>query len=137
MENDEAGDADNAHAERGCEYGRMLWGNEETYVRPTVKMPVKTSFCGWLVLRRQRIGIGWTNDASVSLFIFCTHHTLLTKAKSTKSVAALIEPAIMKYSSTLIHLPPIEPAKLSQKSWIGVHWKMETIMQVMVRQTTN
>ena len=30
----------------------------EAYARPMVKIPVKTSFCGWLVLRRQRIGIG-------------------------------------------------------------------------------
>ena len=64
----------------------------------------------------------------------------LTKAKSTKSVAALIEPDMRKYNSTLMHLPPSSgasvPASVSQKAWIGTHWNTETRMQAMVRDTT-
>ena len=62
-EDNEAGDADGADA--GCVVS--LWdcltgmerrGDGEAYVRPKVKMRVRINFCGWLVLKRQRIGIG-------------------------------------------------------------------------------
>ena len=33
----------------------MKW---EAYVRPMEKIPVSTSFCCWLVFKRQSIGIG-------------------------------------------------------------------------------
>lgn len=64
----------------------------------------------------------------------------LTSAKSTKSVAALMDPTMRKYSSTLIHLPPNSgvsvPARVSQKAWMGTHWNTETKTQEMVKQTT-
>lgn len=41
--------------------------DEKAYVRPMVKIPVRTNFCAWLVLRRQRIGIGYTHCPLVSL----------------------------------------------------------------------
>ena len=59
----------------------------EAYVRPTVKIPVKTSFCGWLVLKRQRIGIGWFHWPFISLpapmrWKHCMFHSPKPKAQS-------------------------------------------------------
>lgn len=34
-----------------------------------VNIPVRTSFCGWLVLRRQRIGIGYPHRGFISLLL--------------------------------------------------------------------
>ena len=63
MEDNETGYADDADASRVVNMkfckGDMQKENGKAYARPTVKIPVRTSFCGWLVLRRQRIGIGY------------------------------------------------------------------------------
>ncbi len=62
VEDDEAGDADGADAGGVVRMvgicGGTKRGERKTYVRPTVKIAVRTSFCGWLVRRRQRIGMG-------------------------------------------------------------------------------
>lgn len=64
MEDDEADYADDADTGRFVSVrfrwrGMLSRRNGKAYVRPQLKIPVRTSFCGWLVLNRQRIGIGY------------------------------------------------------------------------------
>ena len=87
-----------------------------------MKIPVRTSFCVWLVLSFQRIGIGYTHNHFISPFSRTPNglHLSLTKAKSTKSVAELIALVIIKYNDTSIHLTRpdsvgLVPASVSQK----------------------
>lgn len=54
-----------------------------------MKIPVRTSFCGWLVLRRQRIGIGCKGCLAISLLrvgiefvAFFTHQSQKCKVRS-------------------------------------------------------
>ena len=67
-------------------------------MRPIVKIPVRTTFCAWPVLRRQRMGIGYTDYHALVSHLQALHpaYLSLTKARRVKSVAALIAPAIRK-----------------------------------------
>lgn len=68
MEDNETDNADNADAGRVVNMkGGMQKEIGKAYARPTVKIPVRTSFCGWLALRRQRIGIGYKECPAISL----------------------------------------------------------------------
>ncbi len=83
-------------------------------------MAVSISFCGFPVRSRQSIGIGI--------------------ASSAKSVTVLMAPATRKYNSILMQWPPNSlesvPPSVSQKSWIGTHWNIETSMHATVRAMT-
>ena len=65
---------------------------------------------------------------------------LLTKTKRAKSVAALMEPMMIKNSSTLMQrpgcVPGSSPARVVQKAEIGVHCQMNTMMIETVKATT-
>ncbi len=59
----------------------------------------------------------------------------LTSARRIKSVAALIPPEMRKNLITLTHLAPgTLPARVVQNPAIGIHWKMHTKSEEMVRQ---
>lgn len=65
---------------------------------------------------------------------------LPTKTKSAKSVAALMEPMMIKNSSTLMQRPGCVPGRLParvvQKAEIGVHCQMKTMMMETVKAIT-
>lgn len=65
---------------------------------------------------------------------------LLTKARRTKSVAALMEPAMIKNLLTWMQragdAPGMVPAKVVQKAEIGAHCQMKTMTMEIVKAIT-
>ena len=103
-----------------------------------IKMKVRSSFCGVPVFRRQSIGSGLITRVSPTYKQAIG--LLPTKTRSAKSVAALMEPMMIKKSLTLMQwlgcFPGSSPARVVQKAEIGVHCQMKTRIMESVKATT-